>query len=71
MSDATLLVTGASGKLGQQVVKHLLQTFKINPARLIVTTRDPQQLQSLAAQGVTGVADFDNAACFTTSLCRR
>lgn len=63
MSDATLLVTGASGKLGQQVVKHLLQTFKINPARLIVTTRDPQQLQSLAAQGVTvRAADFDNAA---------
>jgi NAD(P)H dehydrogenase (quinone) len=63
MSDATLLVTGASGKLGQQVVKHLLQTFKINPKRLIVTTRDPQQLQSLAAQGVTvRAADFDDAA---------
>jgi NAD(P)H dehydrogenase (quinone) len=61
MSDAKLLVTGASGKLGQQVVNHLLQTFKINPARLIVTTRDPQQLNSLASQGLTvRAADFDN-----------
>ena len=35
MSAPTLLVTGASGHLGRAVVRHLLDTLNIDPARVI------------------------------------
>jgi NAD(P)H dehydrogenase (quinone) len=59
----TLLVTGASGKLGRSVVNHLLDTFKVPAERIIATTRSPASLGDLAARGVTvRQADFDDAA---------
>jgi len=62
MSD-TLLVTGAAGQLGQAVVSHLLETYKVAPANLIAATRSPEKLSALAAKGVvTRKADFDDAA---------
>ncbi len=48
-----LMVTGASGKLGRSVVKHLLDEFGVEPANLVVGTRDPGKLADLAARGVT------------------
>lgn len=59
----TLLVTGASGKLGRAVVNHLLDTFNVPAERIIATTRTPSNLGDLAARGVTvRQADFDDAA---------
>lgn len=61
MSNNKLLVTGASGKLGQQVVSYLLNELQIAPSRLIVTTRKAESLAGLTAKGVdVREADFSN-----------
>ncbi|MBB3566591.1 SDR family oxidoreductase [Rhizobium sp. BK491] len=61
--SSTLLVTGAAGKLGQRVIHHLLETYKVAPGRIIAATRSPEKLADLAAKGVvTRKADFDDAA---------
>jgi NAD(P)H dehydrogenase (quinone) len=57
------LVTGASGHLGQAVINHLLNTYKVPANKIIVTTREPQKLADLAAKGVTvRDANFDDEA---------
>lgn len=62
MSD-TILVTGAAGQLGQRVVHHLLETYKVPASKIIAATRDPSKLADLATKGVaTRKADFDDAA---------
>lgn len=54
-----LLVTGAGGHLGRQVVERLLEAG----ADVISTTRDPSKLADLAARGVeVRAADFDDPA---------
>ncbi|MGL6261918.1 SDR family oxidoreductase [Vibrio sp. WXL210] len=59
MSQQKILVTGATGKLGQQVVSFLLEDFKLAPSQLIVTSRRAESLQHLAAKGVeVREADF-------------
>ncbi len=59
----TILVTGAAGQLGQLVVHHLIESYKVAPANIIAATRSPEKLSSLAAKGVvTRKADFDDAA---------
>lgn len=56
----TLLVTGASGKLGQRVLELLLEA---QAGPLIATTRTPEKLAAFAARGVTiRQADFDDPA---------
>jgi NAD(P)H dehydrogenase (quinone) len=68
MSD-TLLVTGASGHLGQLVIAHLLDTLKVPANRIIATTRNPEKLGTLTAKGVTVCkADFDDVASLTTAF---
>jgi NAD(P)H dehydrogenase (quinone) len=68
MTD-TILVTGASGQLGGRVIHHLLETQKVEPARLIALTRDPAKLADLAAKGVTVRAgDFADAASLAASF---
>lgn len=58
MSAKTLLVTGASGKLGQAVLEELL--VRGGGHRLVATTRNPTNLASFAARGVeVRQADFD------------
>lgn len=63
MSDTqspTLIVTGAGGHLGRQVVDFLLAA-KAGP--IVATTRNPDKLGDLAARGVTvRRADFDDPA---------
>lgn len=51
-STDRLLVTGASGHLGRRVLAHLLDTLRIDPARLIAVTRDPAKLAGLSPRGV-------------------
>ena len=69
MSSPTLLVTGASGQLGRAVVRHLLETLKFPPARIIATSRKPEALADLAAAGVTvRAADFDAPATLATAF---
>ena len=57
----TLLVTGASGQLGRRVITHLVQTHRVAAQNIIATTRKPEALADLAAQGVVvRSADFDD-----------
>lgn len=59
----TILVTGAAGQLGQLVVHHLIESYKVAPANIIAATRSPEKLADLTAKGVvTREADFDDAA---------
>lgn len=59
MSHPTLLVTGASGKLGKRVIELLLAAGE----RVVAGTRDPGKLADLAAQGVpVRRVDFDDEA---------
>lgn len=68
MSDR-LLVTGASGHLGQRVLAHLLDTLQVPASRLIVTTRNPDRLAALAERGVTiRAADFDDAVSLAAAF---
>ncbi|WP_375748728.1 NAD(P)H-binding protein [Vibrio sp. HN007] len=63
MSDKKLLVTGASGKLGKQVVSYLLNEFQIKPEQLILTSRNVEALSEYAAKGVdVRKADFSDTA---------
>lgn len=58
----TLLVTGASGKLGRKSVEMLLDKG-VAPSSVIATTRDPSKLDDFAAKGVqVRAADFDDTA---------
>jgi NAD(P)H dehydrogenase (quinone) len=62
MSD-NLLITGASGHLGQRVLHHLLTTLGVPASRIIATTRRPESLSAWAARGVTvRASNFDDQA---------
>ncbi|MCR4267145.1 SDR family oxidoreductase [Nitratireductor sp. ZSWI3] len=66
MSD-TILVTGASGQLGQRVLHHLLE--KVPAGRVIAASRDPSKLAAFASRGVaTRKVDFDDAASLPTAF---
>ncbi|MBB3525038.1 MULTISPECIES: SDR family oxidoreductase [Rhizobium] len=59
----TILVTGAAGQLGQRIIHHLIETYKVAPGQIIAATRNPEKLAELANRGViTRKADFDDAA---------
>jgi NAD(P)H dehydrogenase (quinone) len=65
----TLLVTGAAGQLGQSIIRHLIETYKVAPADIVAATRSPEKLTALAASGVvTRKADFDDAASLATAF---
>lgn len=69
MSSPTLLVTGAAGQLGRRVIAHLLQTHRVPAGQIIATTRKPEALADLAAQGVqVRSADFDNPASLVAAF---
>ncbi|WP_296036478.1 SDR family oxidoreductase [uncultured Agrobacterium sp.] len=58
-----ILVTGASGHLGQAVIRHLLETYHVPPSDVVAASRDTSKLAGLAAKGVeTRAADFDDTA---------
>ncbi len=65
--SGSILVTGASGHLGQRVVELLLE--RGNGTRIIAATRKPESLSELAARGVElRRADFDDEASLTTAF---
>ncbi|MDE1991501.1 MAG: SDR family oxidoreductase [Rhizobiaceae bacterium] len=67
--SSTLLVTGAAGQLGQRVIHHLLETYKVAPGRIVAATRSPEKLAALAAKGViTRKADFDDASTLSSAF---
>jgi NAD(P)H dehydrogenase (quinone) len=56
-----LLVTGASGHLGQLVLLHLIATLKVDPADIVAATRRPDSLSAFANKGVSvRYADFED-----------
>src|SRR5215207_6152497 len=58
-----ILVTGAAGQLGQRVIHHLIETYKVAPGNIVAATRSPEKLSELEKKGVvTRKADFDDAA---------
>lgn len=62
MSDR-IFVTGASGKLGGAIVRHLLETEGVPASRVVAITRDPAKLGALAAKGVeVRAGNFDDEA---------
>jgi NAD(P)H dehydrogenase (quinone) len=62
-ANARLLVTGASGQLGQLVLTHLLDTLKVSPGNIVAGSRSPDKLQAFVDRGVlTRRLDFDDAA---------
>jgi NAD(P)H dehydrogenase (quinone) len=68
MSD-TILVTGASGKLGGAIIENLLGAQKVAASRIVAGTRSPEKLAALAAKGVKVVkADFDDPAGLETAF---
>lgn len=68
MSD-TLLVTGASGHLGQRVLHHLVDTLGVPASRIIATTRKPATLADWAAKGVgVRASDFDDPASLVAAF---
>ena len=65
----TILVTGASGKLGQIVIQNLIETYHVPASQIIATTRKPETLAALAAKGVTvRAADFDDEAALVKAF---
>jgi NAD(P)H dehydrogenase (quinone) len=67
MSGRVLLVTGASGNLGREVVERLLA--RGGDDRLIAGTRDPARLDDLAARGVeVRRLDFDDEAALAAGF---
>lgn len=67
MSD-TIFVTGASGQLGQLVIRHLLE-HGVTHNRIIAGTRGPEKLAELAALGIeVRKADFDDPEGLTEAL---
>ena len=67
MSD-TIFVTGASGQLGQLVIKHLLARG-VTRDRIIAGTRSPEKLANLAAAGIeVRKADFEDPQGLTAAF---
>jgi NAD(P)H dehydrogenase (quinone) len=60
---AKLLVSGANGKLGRAVIRHLLETAKVSASDIVAASRDTSRLADLADLGVdTRKADFTDVA---------
>ncbi|MBV1704210.1 MAG: SDR family oxidoreductase [Hyphomicrobiales bacterium] len=62
----TILVTGASGKLGRQIVENLLSA---GGAKVVAGTRDTAKIADLAAKGAEiRRVDFDDAGSLATAF---
>jgi NAD(P)H dehydrogenase (quinone) len=65
--SGSILVSGASGHLGRQVLENLLG--RVAPSSIIATTRKPESLADLAARGVVvRQADFDDEASMAAAF---
>jgi NAD(P)H dehydrogenase (quinone) len=65
--SGSILVSGASGHLGRQVLENLLG--RVAPSSIIATTRKPESLADFAARGVVvRQADFDDDASMAAAF---
>lgn len=68
-SNNVLGVTGASGKLGREVLELLLDEQKIAPSRIVAITRDPAKLADFAKRGVqVRAGDFEKVETLPTAF---
>lgn len=59
-TNTVLGVTGASGKLGREVLALLLDEHRVPAGRIVAITRDPSKLAAFAARGVqVRAGDFE------------
>ncbi|MDH7801332.1 MULTISPECIES: SDR family oxidoreductase [unclassified Rhizobium] len=64
-----ILVTGAAGQLGQAVIRHLLETYRVPVGDIVTASRDVSRLSALAEKGVeVRRADFDDPASLDTAF---
>lgn len=64
-----ILVTGASGHFGQLVLQHLTDTLSVPTSRIVAASRNPSQLESWAAKGVsTRALDFEKPSTFAAAF---
>lgn len=64
-----ILISGASGKLGSLVIKHLLESQGVAPGDIIAASREPSKLADLAAKGIeTRKVDFTDASTLDTAF---
>jgi NAD(P)H dehydrogenase (quinone) len=62
-----IVITGASGQLGRQVIAELLK--KLPAAEIVAAVRDPNKVADLAAQGVqVRVADYNQPATLESAF---
>lgn len=67
--SSQILITGASGHLGQRVLSHLLDTLHQDPRSIIAASRRPDALDRYAARGVTvRTVDFENASSLSQAF---
>ena len=65
----TIVITGASGKLGRRVAETLLADHGVAPADLVLVTRSPDKLADRAAQGgQVRHGDFDDPASLPSAF---
>lgn len=66
-TSPTILVTGATGQLGRQIVEGLLQ--QVPPTRIVVTARAEEGAAELHARGVgVRIADYEQPATLDAAL---
>lgn len=64
-----LIVSGASGKLGQKVVNNLLTKLNVPADQIVALTRTPEKLAAFAEQGVqVRRADFEDSASLSNAF---
>jgi NAD(P)H dehydrogenase (quinone) len=65
--SGSILVSGASGHLGREVVENLLR--RVAPSSIVATTRSPERLADVAARGVVvRHADFNDDAALDAAF---
>jgi NAD(P)H dehydrogenase (quinone) len=69
MAETTYGVTGASGKLGREVLELLLGEEHVAPDRIVAITRDPAKLAAFASRGVrVRAGDFEKPETLPAAL---
>lgn len=69
LADGSLVVSGASGQLGQLILPHLLDTYCVPPSNIIAVTRSVEKLSKYQHKGVNvRFGDFDKPESLETAF---
>jgi NAD(P)-dependent dehydrogenase (short-subunit alcohol dehydrogenase family) len=69
INDGLYIIIGANGGIGADVVRSLVQDYGLDPAQLVLTARDVQNLQGLAGQHFNlNVSDPDSCREFVEKI---